>query len=192
MANTASNVVAGKPLATGGVLIAPTGTALPTDVTTALNAAFKAAGYVGEDGLTETIERSSESIRAWGGDTVKRVQTEFEVTYSLTFIESLNSEVLKTVFGDANVVTTAATASTGTLQAVKINSAELPEKEFVFEIRDGAAKVRVVIPRGKVTEVGETTYSDGEVIGYEVTITALPDASGNQAYKYSDDGKTSA
>lgn len=192
MANTASNVVAGKPLATGGVLIAPPGTALPTDTTTALNAAFTAAGYIGEDGLTETIERSSESIRAWGGDTVKRVQTEFEVTYSLTFIESLNSEVLKTVFGDANVVTTAATSSSGTLQAVKINSAELPEKEFVFEIRDGDAKVRVVIPRGKVTEVGETTYSDGEVIGYEVTISALPDASGNQAYKYSDDGKTSA
>ena len=62
MANNVANVVAGKPLAAGGVWIAPLGTALPTDETTALNAAFKSAGYIGEDGLTETIERATRGL----------------------------------------------------------------------------------------------------------------------------------
>src|SRR5687768_14335414 len=107
MSSTA-NVLAGKPLATGGVLVGPVGTAAPTDATTSLNAAFKAAGYVGEDGLTEATDRSTEKIKAWGGDTVKVIQTDFAVTYTFTFLETLNSDVLKTVYGDANVTTTPA------------------------------------------------------------------------------------
>ena len=40
MAQNASNVAAAVPLVSGGILAAPKGTALPTDETTALNAAF--------------------------------------------------------------------------------------------------------------------------------------------------------
>jgi hypothetical protein len=188
VANTVSNVVAGKPLTTGGVLIAPLGTALPTTVATAPAAGFVAAGYIGEDGVTEATDRSTDKIKAWGGDIVKVVQTEFSATYQFTFLESLNSTVLKAVYGDTNVTTTAATASTGTLQAVKINSLILPHKTYLFEVRDGLAKVRIAVPDGQITEVGEVTYSDGEVIGYQVTVEAFQDASGNNAYKYSDDG----
>ncbi len=188
MPNTASNVVSGKPLSTGGILIAPKGTALPTSGTTAPNAAFKTAGYIGEDGVTEGGERGTEKIKAWGGDTVKVTQTEHSLTYQFTFIETLNSDVLKAVYGDANVVTTPATASTGTIHAVKVTSDALPNKEFIFEIKDGLAKIRIVIPDGQITEVGEITYSDSEVIGYPVTIECFPDATGVKAYKYLDNG----
>lgn len=193
MANKVSNVVAGKPLSTGGILIAPLGTALPTTVSTAPNAAFVSAGYIGEDGVTENNGRSTEKIRAWGGDTVKVSQTEHTLTYQFTFIESLNTDVLKTVYGDAHVTTTAATASTGTLQSVKVTSDVLPHKSYVFEIRDGDAKVRIVIPDGQITEIGETTYSDAAAIAYQVTVECFPDATGGKAYKYTDDGvKTGA
>ena len=40
MANNASNVAAGKPKIGGAVYRAPSGTAVPTDATTALTAAF--------------------------------------------------------------------------------------------------------------------------------------------------------
>lgn len=188
MANNVSNVVAGKPLTTGGVLIAPLATALPTTVATAPNAAFQAAGYIGEDGVTEGTDRSTTKVKAWGGDIVKVLQTEYSATYQFTFLESLNANVLKAVYGDANVTTTAATASTGTLQAVKINSGILPHKSFIFEVKDGPAKVRIVVPDGQITEVGEVTYSDSEVIGYQVTVEAFQDSAGNNSYKYSDDG----
>ena len=188
MANKISNVVAGKPLSTGGILIAPLGTALPANTSTAPNIAFVSAGYIGEDGVTENNGRSIEKIRAWGGDTVKVTQTEHTLTYQFTFIESLNSDVLKTVYGSANVTTTAATISTGTLQAIKITSDVLPHKEYIFEIRDGDAKVRIVVPDGQITEIGETTYSDASAIAYQVTLECFPDATNVKAYKYTDDG----
>lgn len=192
MSNTA-NVLAGKPLATGGVLVGEVGSTAPTDATTALDAAFKAAGYVGEDGLTETTDRSTDKIKAWGGDTVKIVQTDFAVTYQFTFLETLNTDVLKVVYGDANVTVTPADATKGTLRTVKVNSDELPPKAFVFEMKDGSARIRIHVPEGKVTEVGEITYSDSEVVGYTVTIEALPDSTLEaNAIKYLDDGKPTA
>lgn len=188
MANTVANVVAGKPLTTGGVLIAPLGTALPTTASATPDVAFVAAGYIGEDGVTEGTGRTTDKIKAWGGDVVKVVQSEFSVTYQFTFLESLNANVLEAVYGDDNVTTTAATSTTGTLQAVAINSAILPHKSYQFEVRDGDAKVRIVVPDGQITEVGEITYSDGQVVGYPVTLEAFQDASGNNAYKYTDNG----
>lgn len=188
MPNTSTNVVSGKPLATGGILIAPLGTVVPTGVTPAPLPAFVGAGYIGEDGVTEGGERSTEKIKAWGGDTVKVVQTDHSLTYSFTFIETLNSGVLKAVYGDANVTTTPASASAGTLHTVKVTGDTLPHRSFVFEIKDGDARIRIVVPNGQITEVGEITYSDSEVIGYEVTVECFADASGVKAFKYLDDG----
>ncbi|MBO0747282.1 MAG: hypothetical protein J2O47_02960 [Acidimicrobiaceae bacterium] len=193
MPNLVKNVVAGKPLSTGGVCIGPLGTALPADATTALDEALVSAGYIGEDGVTEAADRSTDKIRAWGGDTVKIVQTEFSTTYTFTFIETLNSTVLETVYGDDNVTTTAPTSSKGTLHVVKVNADILPHKVFVFEVKDGDAKIRIVVADGQVTEVGEITYSDSEVIGYEVTVEAFRDPTLNaNAVKYMDDGVLAA
>ena len=194
MANpSVANVAAGKPMATGGVLVAPIDSTLPTDATTALDAAFKALGYIGEDGLTDSGERSNDKIKAWGNDIVLVSQTEFSQTYQFNLIEATNAEVLKVVYGDANVVTTAADATHGTQHAVKVNGDELPRKTFAFEINMGQGrKRRVVVPNAQVTEVGERTYVDGAPVAYPVTIEAFEDSSGNNAYQYDDDGKTTA
>ena len=187
MANTAANVVAGVPLATGGILIGALAAAAPTTAVSAL-VAYTAAGYIGDSGVVETNERSTDKIRAWGGDTVKVVQTEHNVSYKFTFLETLNADVLKAVYGEANVTTTAATLTSGTLQKVLINGATLPHKSYVFEVKDGNAKIRIYVPDGQITEVGDVTYSDGEVVGYEVTLEAFADSAGNKAYKYLDNG----
>jgi hypothetical protein len=192
MVNTASNVVAGRPLSTGGVLLGPIGTALPTDATLAPNVALLPAGYIGDDGVTQTIGRDTTDIKAWGNDLVKVVQTGHDVSYQFTFIESLNSTVLAAVFGAANVVTTPATSTSGTLRSVKLNSDQLPHMTYVFEVKDGPARVRIVVPDGQITEQGDTVYSDADVIAYQVTVKAFADASGNKTYMYSNDGKTTA
>jgi hypothetical protein len=179
MANT-SNVAAGKPKVGGAVSVAPTGTALPTDATTSLNSAFVNLGYISEDGMTQGITRDSETIKAWGGDTVMTSQTDFGETFSFTLIEILNPDVKKVIFGDDNVTGTIATGLTA-----KVNSKELPAKSFVVEMIQNSNLVRIVIPNGKVTELGDISYTDGEVAGYEVTITALPDSNGNCSYEYS-------
>lgn len=189
MTNNSSNVLAGKPLATGGILVGPLATAAPTNATTALAVGFKATGYIGEDGLTETVDRSTDKIKAWGGDVVKIVQSDFSTTYQFTFIESLNSDVLKVVYGDSNVSVVSATSSTGTLRTVLINGDALPQKSYVFEVKDGDSRIRIYVPKGQVTEVGDVTYNDGDVIGYQVTVEAFKDATLNaNAIKFVDDG----
>lgn len=178
MANVA-NVTAGKPKIGGAIFVAPIGTTLPTDATTALDNAFVGLGYVSEDGLTQSITRDSEAIKAWGGDTVMTTQTDFAETFSFKLIEALSADVKKVIFGDSNVtgnLTTGITTIT--------NSKELPAKVFVIEMVQNSAIVRKVIPNGKITELGDIVYSDGEAVGYEPTITALPDASGNASYEY--------
>lgn len=180
MANTATNVSVGKPKVAGAIYAAPLGTALPTDATTALNTAFKALGYVSEDGLTNSNSPESDSIKAWGGDTVLSILTSKEDTFAFTLIESLNVEVLKFVYGAGNVSGTLETGIT-----VQANSQDAAAVAIVIDmILTGNVPKRIVIPSGKVTEVGDITYTDGDAIGYETTVTATPDSSGNTHYEY--------
>lgn len=124
---------------------------------------------------------------------MKVVQTEFGLTYQFTFIESVKGSVLEAVYGPDNVTTTAATSSEGAKHAVVVTSDQLPHEVYVFEVRDGDARIRIVVPDGQITEVGEVTYADGEVVGYQVTVEAFNNADlGGQAVKYIDDGQPTA
>lgn len=175
----AKNVTAGKPKATGAVFRAPAGTALPTDASTSLNIAFKSLGYVSEDGITSSNTKTSEEIKEWGGSVVMTVQTEASAAFEMTFIESLNAEVLKLVFGDANV-----TESGGAL-TVSADGTESQPQVFVIEmVVTGGRAMRIVIPNGKISEVGDVEYTAGGAVGYPVTIAALPDTNGKFYYEY--------
>ena len=179
MAQTTSNVTAAKPDKGGALSVAATTASLPTSTSAALTG-FTTLGYISEDGMTNEMARDSEEIKAWGGDTVLQPQTGFTDTFKTTLIEALNTNVLKEVFGASNV---SGTLSAGV--AVNVNSAELVERAWVVDMvmRGGVAK-RVVIPKGRITEVGEITYADNDATGYEITITAFPDSTGNTHYEY--------
>lgn len=181
MANpTAANVRVGVPLATGAVLTGPLGTTVPVSATAAPNVALVATGYVGESGVVEAIDTETKNIVAWGGDTVRKVQTSHDVTYQWTYLET-NALVLKEVYGQDNV-----TETSGAF-AVLVNSKELPHRTYVLEIKDGSRRGRIVIPDGQITKRGNVTYVHTDAVKYDVTVTAYPDSAGNKAYIYWDD-----
>lgn len=177
---TVSNVSAGKAKIGGAVYRAPLGTSLPTTVAAALDQAFAELGYVSDAGLVNSGAISNTGIKAWGGDTVLNIQTDKADTFQYTLLEVLNINVLKAVFGEDNVTGALATGIT-----INVNSDEQEDAVWVFDIamRDGAAK-RVVIPCGKITAIGDVTYSDSAAVGYQVTVSAQPDSTGNTHYEY--------
>lgn len=178
MPNDVSSVAVGKPKVGGAVFIAPIGSTLPTDASTPLDEAFECLGYISEDGVVVTEERDSETIPAWGGDTVATVQTSYTETFAFTPIE-VNPAVAAAEYGDDNVEVTAGKMT------ITHNSAELPEKVLVIETVPNSKTVdRFVVPRAKLTEKGDLTMTDSEPMGRECVFTALPDGSGNTAYEY--------
>ena len=178
--NNSSNVSVGKPRVAGAIYWAPKGTTLPTTATGALDAAFKCMGYVSEDGVVNNNSPESDSIKAWGGDTVCVLQKERKDTFKYTLIESMNEDVLTAIYGSDNV----SVDGSGNI-TVKATADEMEGASWVIDmIMKGSRARRIVIPDGTITELGDITYKDDEPIGYPLTITDVTDANGVYHYEY--------
>jgi hypothetical protein len=181
MANK-DNVAVGKPKVGGAIHVAPSGTTLPTDATTALDAAFVNLGYVSEEGLTNSNSAAVETIHAWGKDIIFSKDGDNE-TYSWTLLEVLDANVQKFIRGADNV-----TVAEGGAMSVQVKRpserSQMEEHAIVVEMILRNRAVRHVIPRGVITELGEVNYTDDDTVGYQVTVTALADANGNSHYEY--------
>lgn len=180
----ASNVLNGKPKVTGGVRYARGLTTFPTDASSPLASTVLDAGYVSEDGLVETVDASDDKIKAWGGDIVKIVRTEHSVSYTFTLIESKNADALKLLFGEENV-----TVSGGKITVNK-TATMIPRASFIFDMRDGKEDIRILVKDGQPSISGDVNFTDGDAIGYEVTVEAFPDADGVKSILMIDSGDT--
>lgn len=186
MAQTAQNVTAASPIATGGILVAPKGTALPTDTDTALNAAFVPLGYVGEGGIEPAGEGASyNDIKAWGGDIVTSVlETKSITKYKFTLLEVFTKAVADQVFGSTNVTFTAAAGAVPSKIAILDKGDEIPRRAYIFEMAYGAKKLRYCFPDAQMAVVGEGPLVHNDITNYQVEITAYPNSSGVRSYRY--------
>ena len=185
--NNAQNVTAGKPKVGGAIFRAPLGTTLPTTATEELDAAFENLGYISDAGLVNSNSPSSENVKAWGGDIVLTTLTEKPDTFKFVLIEAMRTEALKAVYGDSNI------EGDDLEEGITIhaNSTQQPNCAWVVDMlmKDGALR-RVVIPDAGVSAVGDITYADGSAVGYETTISAMPDEDGNTHHEYLFKGST--
>ena len=173
MATDTTKVLVG---ANGKVYVAPTGTAAPTNYTTALNAAFLELGFVSEDGATFTEGKEITDILAWQSFyPIRRLVTARTVEISFALRE----------FGKKTVEF----ALGGT---VSVNAAEwkyVPpapeatgEKSFVLEWLDGSKGYRLYIPKGLVTEAVETNLTRTGPADLPITFSAIDPGAGVNIY----------
>lgn len=173
---------------TGGVLVAPLAAALPTTASGIIDPAFKALGYVSEDGIESMGERKIESVKDWNADIIAQLQTEHSVRFGLTLYAVWDKDVLGEVFGPENITPTAATASSGALYAVKETGSVLPRRSWIFDMVNEDKKLRIVLPNAKITSVTEKKFVSSELAGFTITVEAFKNDAGVKAYRYLDDG----
>lgn len=184
--NNTENVALGKGVQGGYLYAAPLGTTLPTDYSTDLSSDFECLGYIGEDGITESVDEDVTEILDMNGDSVLTETGSHTKTFNLTEIET-KAATLKEYFGDSCVKDAGGTIT------VKEVAGKRVKEVYVFDlVLSGDRRMRIIIPEGKVTEVGDINYSSGEVVGYEQTITAYPDSDGVKTIRYIASTETSA
>lgn len=194
MAIDATKVLVGAPdqsATVGAVNYAPTTTTLPTDASSALGTGFTKCGYVSEDGLVISTDYGTKEIKDWSKSTVRTLLDEFTGEVTFSFIQT-DYESLCAIFGTENVVKTDATSSHGTQITVKIGAHIAGAKAYVFNMKDGNAKVRVVLPNATPTLNGDLTFNAGDAINWSVKLTCGADVNGESIYIYTDDGVASA
>ena len=159
---------------TGAVMVGPTSTAAPTGTTSATTG-FADLGLISEAGVTEARGRSTNSIKAWQNGTEARVVvTDGTLTYHFTMLET-NPATVAAYYG--------ATVTPGVADGsfVIVPTSTGGRKSFLIDVVDGAELLRVYVPQGEITEVGDKVYNGTDPIGYEVTVSAYYDStiSGN-------------
>lgn len=190
MAVNSAKVLVGTPdqLTTGAILNAPLGTTLPTDADFTFDTAlWSDSGYISEDGLEIAPDYSTTDIPDWSGANVRRLLEQFTGEITWTHLETSENS-LKATFGAENVTVTAATRDHG--EKITVNmGARLPERRsWAFKVKDGNAKVLIVVPNGQVTSVDAITFSASDAIKWPVTLSTYADEQGNNIYIYTDDG----
>lgn len=185
--NSTENVSYGKFKSGGYFFLAPSGTALPTDNTTALAETFLNMGFLGDDGVNFSDSSSTETAYDANGDSIATSQGEIEKTFTVTFRE-IKKDSLAVLYGSANV-----TDSDGTI-TVHDKGPNATTYVGVFEIllKDGR-KWRRIVPQCQPGELGDQTIAYNELVGREITMAALLDStSGSYYIDYIDSTETEA
>lgn len=155
-------VIAGS----GAVHVAPVGTALPTDSTTALNSAFIDLGYINDDGATFRDEKTKEPITSW--------QTFYAIKYVVTdasaelefVLQQWDKNTVPLAFGGGTV--TAPTA--GNFRYEPPDPEDIDERALVLSWNYDSAVFRLVVPKVMVTSGVESQLTKAQAAELPITV----------------------
>lgn len=165
----------------GNVYTAPIGTALPTNATGALNAAFKSLGYIDEDGVQITPEVDLTDIMMWQSalpvkTTLDTVSLEIQMN-----LGQVNAYTWGLYFFNQDFEENAGQAS-----LTMPSNPGSQEKSLIVEWEDELARQsRLVIPRAVLADRETLALVRNEATLAGVTFRVLDD-SGNFAFLYSE------
>jgi len=154
----------------GYVFFAPLGTTLPTSINSILAlvetpGSWTSVGYISEDGLTMTPERSVDDIKAWANRaTVRTVQTAYDFKFSFSMLET-NADSIELWQGDPDGIVSTT-----------------PE-HFAWVIlgTDGDEAIAWTVEDGQPSEPQELGLGSGTGTMYGVTVKTFPGDNGYNA-----------
>ena len=167
------------------VYTAVVGSTAPTDVATALAAAFTAIGLLSEDEFTRTFEVDRNELRSLGGNLVRVKRQAQTVSFAFTALENSHK-----VFTVANPGSTAVTATGITTRTFKKQTTL--EVAMVVQATEGSIISRLWVPRAELFADGDMQMGPSGM--YETPMSAMvyPDSSGNLFYEITNDAAASA
>ena len=152
------------------VYTAAVGSTAPTDVATALNAAFKATGLLSDDELTRTLAVDRTELRALGGKLVRVKRT--SQTRSITFTALENSHQVFTIANPGSTATTTTGITTRT-----IKSQTTVQLAAVVHAVEGTNITRLWIPKLEIFADGDTKMGPSGMYQTPMTGMFYPDSS---------------
>lgn len=179
MANDAANVIVA---ADGLVAVAPEGTALPTDATAALDAAFTELGYITEDGVVFAPDLSVDDVMAWQSlSPIRTLLTAYNIEVGFTLLE-WTEDTLLLAFGGGVFTDNL----DGTWDFDLPAPGERPTLAMVIEGHDGTERYRIVLSRVELSNTGDIPLMKGGASEIPVTMKALAGANGRAGSIYGD------
>ena len=163
MATNAVNI--GKGNASGMFYYAPSGTTIPTSLSS-IPAAWHEAGFISEDGMELELSKDIENIKDWSNTIRRVVQTDHEEKASGSCI-STTGTALTELFGSTNVTATTASIT------VNLSSSDLPPvKAYLFVMKDGDDLLAFGCSEGQISVADNTSFKAGDGIAWPFKITA--------------------
>lgn len=164
----------------GGAWVAPLGTAQPVNPATAPTGAWLAIGAISDDGLTNGVDEDSEQFTPWGlSSPFRTVVTSSIRTFSFTAWET-NRPIVKSL--QYRVAVADLTPASGVTTFSETATSSPDRRAWLFDVYDGTTWERFYVPEGEITDRSDVSYKQGEMSGYEWTISTYPDAANNLVY----------
>ena len=185
--NQTGNVSVGKGAAGAYAWIAPYGTALPTDNTTAIATTYKVLGFIDENGVTFADSTSPTDYNDMSGNAI--ATTPGAVTKTAAFVPvELKKSTLDIIYGAANV-----DDADGVIEYTD-KGPDQTLWTIVFDFVLGAdRKWRVVVPQCRLKELADLTINYQTLVGRQNTMAVLYDSTIGGYYKgYLDSTETEA
>lgn len=143
---------------TGAVAVAPVDTELPKTAREKLDdAVWESGGYVGDAGIAISTNKGTTVIKDWSQGTVRKALSDFDGTISVPFLQ-IDEFAAKRLVGKNNAVFAEANAQHGNMPTIDLGP-DMPEIEaYCFSMKDGDSRIRVVVPRGQITNIDAINF----------------------------------
>lgn len=172
-------LMAACPGATSFTVTETTPGAGATIATAAIPVAFNDVGWCATSGLVANVAETVNKIKGFGSTQILRtIIQDSERTFD---VEPLETNATVTCLYNRLAIGSVVADSNGAFQWTT-GAPNVQTYAGVFDLSDGANHLRAYSPRLQVSGIKSNSWTPGKEITYPISLTALPDASGNSIY----------